>query len=252
MKVVVTCGAKVRDTCSTAEAGTRGTVPWVGPRGKLPCASGACKYPAQNRRWAVHVSMGGDDRLEGGGVLGAAEGEGVVVGLSDEGVPREEAADALKVEDEKGEAVAVVWLRHSVRRGGGGVEQRVPMTQPLAGGAVHCVIVLKRSACGRVLGHGAADFDLAACLPCADPEIRFSYLRPSRGAPGGARAARAESIKVLGKEAEQHRAFPRGPLLATVRRHSDRPWRAHTLSSSLELCPSDSTLRQPLPYPQLL
>ena len=156
MKVVVTCGAKVRDTCSTAEAGTRGTVPWVGPRGKLPCASGACKYPAQNRRWAVHVSMGGDDRLEGGGVLGAAEGEGVVVGLSDEGVPREEAADALKVEDEKGEAVAVVWLRHSVRRGGGGVEQRVPMTQPLAGRAVHCVIVLKRSACGRVLGHGAA------------------------------------------------------------------------------------------------
>ena len=156
VKVVVTCGAKVRDTCSTAEAGTRGTVPWVGPRGKLPCASGACKYPAQNRRWAVHVSMGGDDRLEGGGVLGAAEGEGVVVGLSDEGVPREEAADALKVEDEKGEAVAVVWLRHSVRRGGGGVEQRVPMTQPLAGGAVHCVIVLKRSACGRVLGHGAA------------------------------------------------------------------------------------------------
>ena len=47
--------------------------------------------------------MGGDDRLERGGVLGAAEGEGVVVGLSDEGVPREEAADALKVEDKKGE-----------------------------------------------------------------------------------------------------------------------------------------------------
>ena len=136
-----------------------------------------------------------------------------------------------------------MWLRHSVRRGGGGVEQRVPMTQPLAGGAMHCVIVMKRSECGRVLlGDGHREFDVAACLPSADPP----------GVPGGARAARAASINVLGKEAEQHRAFPRGPLLATVRRHSDRPWRAHTLSSSLELCPSDSTLRQPLPYPQLL
>eukprot|EP00964_Phaeocystis_antarctica_P043967 scaffold25237_cov63-Phaeocystis_antarctica.AAC.1 len=117
-----------------------------------------------------------------GGVLGAAEGEGIVVGLRDEDVPREDAADALKVEDEEGEAVAVVWLRHSVRHGGGGAGSAIArvsfervgdghIDRPgLCRGVVVGQYCVRARRLGRLLLHRPSDSSL-----CRWPSGGFSF-----------------------------------------------------------------------------